>query len=531
MLRGSGARLWRSVFRLPLELHKDEGGTISILSVFAVLLMAMLLGMVMNVGREVNNKVQMQNAADAATYSGSVVMSRGMNTLAFTNHLLCDMFALTAFMREARDRHAEPLVPEILAAWTQAGQVLSQADFEKFKRLGPAIQQKVPDEQKMVNSYLAWATASSEAVLPMLEEIINRQLIREYQVAVLDYTPGLAQVAANEAANRHGQMRDGTISAQRGPMQARFMGASRDALRLSAFDSWNPLGQINLPGVEAYLSAPGLPAIDPLEQISPDSYLWPEAAREQAREERKRLAFVYLNQWNAEAMAAFGSLGKMSQFSALWSGFTCGQLEQLLAENAEKNLPMLIIPGAAAASVGSSSARNGFLESGYTFMCVVYWKPAPGFGPRWFSTPVVGDNMAFAESMMFIRQNRLIRVFHGGGGGGGGGPPPGIPIGGVPGEFVELPPLGEPQAPVPPSGGGGGGGEGEWVVVRESRPTHWDLWNQSWRTQLAPATHPALVAALQTQPGFDNPAQPSQEVKLPDLGWLTPADLSVLSHH
>ena len=139
--------------------------------------------------------------------------------------------------------------------------------------------------------------------------------------------------------------------------------------------------------------------------------------------------------------------------------------------------------------------------------------------------------MAFAESMMFIRQNRLIRVFHGGGGGGGGGPPPGIPIGGVPGEFVELPPLGEPQAPVPPSGGGGGGGEGEWVVVRESRPTHWDLWNQSWRTQLAPATHPALVAALQTQPGFDNPAQPSQEVKLPDLGWLTPADLSVLSHH
>ncbi|MCE9555866.1 MAG: Tad domain-containing protein, partial [Planctomycetes bacterium] len=96
--------MWGSAFRRPLDLHRDEGGTISILSVFAVLLMAMLLGMVMNVGREVNNKVQMQNAADAATYSGGVVMSRGMNTLAFTNHLLCDTFALTAFMREARDR-------------------------------------------------------------------------------------------------------------------------------------------------------------------------------------------------------------------------------------------------------------------------------------------------------------------------------------------------------------------------------------------------------------------------------------------
>jgi hypothetical protein len=135
--------------------------------------------------------------------------------------------------------------------------------------------------------------------------------------------------------------------------------------------------------------------------------------------------------------------------------------------------------------------------------------------------------MAFAESMMFIPQNRLIRVFQGGGG--GAGTPPGVPIGGVPGEFVELPPLGDPQTPVPP--GGGGGGEGEWVVVREGRPTHWDLWNQSWRTQLVPATHPALFAALQTQPVFDNPAQPEQDVTLPDLGSLTPADLSVLSHH
>src|SRR5262245_21368032 len=196
--------LWR--------LHCDEGGTISILSVFAVLMLAMLLGMVMNVGREVNNKVQMQGAADAAAYSGAVVMSRGMNTLAFTNHLLCDVFALTAFMREARERHTEPLVPEILAAWDQAGKTLATSEFEKFKRLGPAIQQKVPNEQQMVSSYLAWATASSEAVLPMLEDVLNRQLIREYQDTLMDHMPELAQAAANEAAIRHGQLRDGSIS-------------------------------------------------------------------------------------------------------------------------------------------------------------------------------------------------------------------------------------------------------------------------------------------------------------------------------
>ena len=60
--------------------------------------------MVMNVGRHVDGKLRMQNAADSAAYSGGVVLARGMNTLAFTNHLLCDVFAVTAILREARDR-------------------------------------------------------------------------------------------------------------------------------------------------------------------------------------------------------------------------------------------------------------------------------------------------------------------------------------------------------------------------------------------------------------------------------------------
>ena len=81
----------------------------------------MLLGMVMNVGRQVDGKIRMQNAADAAAYSGGVVLARGMNTLVFTNHLLCDVFAVTAFMREARDRNSESYVPSILAAWNKVG--------------------------------------------------------------------------------------------------------------------------------------------------------------------------------------------------------------------------------------------------------------------------------------------------------------------------------------------------------------------------------------------------------------------------
>src|SRR6478609_3573314 len=94
-------------------------GSINLATVFALLLLAFLLGMVLNVARQVDNKIKLQNAADAATYSGGIVLARGMNSVAFSNHLLCEVFAMTAIMREARDRHGEPLVPEILNAWNQ----------------------------------------------------------------------------------------------------------------------------------------------------------------------------------------------------------------------------------------------------------------------------------------------------------------------------------------------------------------------------------------------------------------------------
>ena len=56
-----------------------------------------------------------------------------MNALAFTNHLLSDVFALTAIMREARDRHTDPLIPEILQAWTKIGPIFARSSFPKRK--------------------------------------------------------------------------------------------------------------------------------------------------------------------------------------------------------------------------------------------------------------------------------------------------------------------------------------------------------------------------------------------------------------
>lgn len=103
-------------FRFLNRLHRDQRGSISIVSVFAVIFFAMVLGMVMNMGRRADRKIKMQNGVDAAAYSGGVVIARSMNTLVFTNRLLCDVFALTAYLREARDRNSQTLSDEILEA-------------------------------------------------------------------------------------------------------------------------------------------------------------------------------------------------------------------------------------------------------------------------------------------------------------------------------------------------------------------------------------------------------------------------------
>ena len=101
----------------------------------------------------------MQNAADAGAHSGGVVMARGMNTLAFTNHLEAEVFALAAYMRTAQARDDEgnlvvaSLTPDILDKWEEIGEVFrkygGQAGYSKFERLGKAIEGKVPLERTL----------------------------------------------------------------------------------------------------------------------------------------------------------------------------------------------------------------------------------------------------------------------------------------------------------------------------------------------------------------------------------------------
>jgi hypothetical protein len=466
------------------RLHRDQRGAISLLTVIAVFGLTILLGMVMNVGRQVDGKIRLQNAADDAAYSGGVSIARGYNTLAFSNHLLCDVFALTAFLREARDRNSETYVPSILAAWAKIAPAFERSKFPKFEQLGRAIPQKIPLEQQLVAAFGEWGAAVSRRVLPVMEEILNQELIPQFQRAVVPVYPELAQTAAAETARRDANPPFGR-------------GAMAGAL-------WRT--NVTVVGA-AEMVDPTIGVVDPVADPSLDggSYL------KRARDQRRSAAQTYLNHWNDEALVAFDREAKMSQFNSLWRAFTCNYLRQLLNEEfPDRNLPHLIRVGD-----GSLELDAQHLHRHFTFVAVVYWHKMTPFGPRFFSSPIQSDPQAFAAVRVFVPTSRLEWQRHATTSNGN------IDIGGMPGEFPPLPPD-NPSTP--------GDASDFWRVGRQyGVSTDWSLMNQHWTAQLVPATVPALAEILQTAPPV--PSFQQGQYRLPSFGSLSMDELNRINTH
>ena len=211
-----------------------------------------------------------------------------MNTLAFTNHLLCDVFAVTAVLREARDENSASYAPEILAAWSKVAPVFSSSGFPKFTALGSAIQQKVPLEQQMVDSYSAWAKSVSDQVLPMMEEILSDELIPQYQRAVMVAFPEIAQAAAQQTAARNGEPEH-----RRGPMFGVLWRTDARPVGGDAESSYSPDDRT-------------LPVVDP----ELDSLANQNQYVQTAVAQRRTLSHMYLDQWNAELLSGFDQCGQ-----------------------------------------------------------------------------------------------------------------------------------------------------------------------------------------------------------------------------
>jgi len=347
------------------DLPRNERGAISVLTVFAVFLFTILLVLIMNVGRQIDDKLRMQNAADAAAYSSGVVVARGMNALAFCNHLECEVFAITAYLREGRDRHSDPFVPEILAAWSRAGSIFSSAGaasgYTKFQRLGEAIVEKVPVEQQMVDAFSEMTYHQSRMTLPIFESILmgpnadpattgggydhdpEGGYLPRFQRAILQTIPTIALAAADDIAQRYGQ---GVANQHQGqPLRSLIWKMSAEPIALgNEFDPWLRT----------------IPAVDPSPMGYDYAALIPkqDCYRAISRTVRDQLAHHYLAEWidhwqtsyfewprnrSFARVAQGATTAKMSNYINLFRIFACGQLDQLLnVEFPDTNLPFIL---------------------------------------------------------------------------------------------------------------------------------------------------------------------------------------------
>lgn len=461
----------------------------SIVSVFALLMFTMLLLMIVNVATHLDDKVKMQNAADAAAHSGAVVLARGMNAIAFTNHLEADVFAITAFLREARDRNAESLTPQVLDEWERVAGTFEQATFEKFAELGRALREKVPLERRLVAAFGNLSEAAAAYALPVFESILAEQHIPEFQRNLVRTLPALAQQTTREIASRHALSRKALAQLEPGGAAA----TPSDRPQLGVL--WRMDGiPVGLP-MEEDPRLRTLPAVDPDPaqsdfQIVED----PQAYLELALTQRRELAKHYLEAWNSDKLRIFDRDAELSQFGHLWRIFTCANLEHLLSvEYPLTNLPMVLRLtefGADAETLrqqGRQADVNAYLERDFQFLAVVYGRHLRDYGPRVFRNPLpqLSDALTFAEVALFLPQPRSYRV-------GPRVPDPDVGLGGTFGFDSGLTlPVEPPPAPVAPE-------EERWAL--ENWPWHWDLLNQNWMVQLVPATARNVPSVLQTPP-------------------------------
>lgn len=427
--------------KLLWRLHLDQSGSISIASVFAFIFLTLVLGMVINIGRHADRKIKIQNAADSVTFTGGVVVARSMNTLAFTNHLLCDVFGLTAYLREARDRNAESLVDPILKKWDDMAPEFGDAPLIKFSQMETGIPRKTPLERRLITIFSDQNAAISEQLLPVMEAILAEEMIPEFQRALVAATPQLANEAANEIASRHGPVNRGLNGLE--PMMGLMW--RTDGM---------PFGSATDSGLAQ------LPVADPLYDTT---QYQPTYFRRGVRQ-RKSASERYLSILNRTMLIDFDArlctdgrngVAKMSQFSNLWRGFTRGYLKQLLeVEHPFRNIPYQIRMDPL-----QRSDPNQYLENDYMFAGVVYWKPMQERMPGLFTNPLNADSIAVAQCQLIVARPRLL-------------------------QDLWLPP--------------------DEQVFRAWVPTHRDLMNQTWTVQLVPATTRSMPSILQTTPpNFD----------------------------
>jgi hypothetical protein len=535
-----------------IRLHRDERGIVSLMTVATLLVFVMMLGSLLNVARATEDKVRRQMAADSAAYSGSLILARGMNACAFTNHLQAEILALTAYFREGRLRRAERMSYVVLDEWSRVRVVFRRSQFQKFLRLGDAIAIREPQEREVVRTFSELTAAKATTVLPVLEAILGNptresrrvsplrndlpplhsqadspvtathQITRFQQAVVLSF-PELAARIADEAARRNllnpNDPMVGPLSGARG-----FLFEPEGILRLEG-RPFVPTKQSARGTMEPNFS---LPVFLPSAGTTPSGPGNRGQIVESARELRRSWATHYLRQWvygRERDMEPFfrerpeeggSEYAKMSAFVHLFNAFACGELDQLLdVEYFDTNLPVMLRPFGANESVppannvsnptptappitttGVSDAIRS-MHNDYTFFSVVSASPMRLSSGRMFRDPIAGSVVSFAQTSLFLPRPRFRCC------------PWSTQV-------TRVDPITHQI-------------HSEWFDNYDSWPWEWNLYNQNWSVRLVPATHERIRDAMSGRM-FD-PDQQADRFTAPDVSSLPLNDFRTMVTH
>jgi len=81
------------------RLHSDEQGQVLWFFVMTIMSLVILAAVVVNTGRQIARKIEMQNAADAAAVSSAIWIARGMNVISMDNVGMTEALGLIANLR------------------------------------------------------------------------------------------------------------------------------------------------------------------------------------------------------------------------------------------------------------------------------------------------------------------------------------------------------------------------------------------------------------------------------------------------
>lgn len=525
------------------QIHGNQDGTISVVSVFALLMFTMLLVMIVNVAKHVDDKVRMQNAADASAYSGGLVLTRGMNAVAYSNHLLCDVFAMTAFLREANQRNAEQIVrrfdedeqdktfdppTSVLEAWEEIAPSFSRAEFEKFPPMTDPILEKVPAERAAVAAWGNMMKAAAVETLPVFEHILAEGLIPQFQRDVIRTTPLLAREVTLEVALRHGltqaeqqqisgQQRQQSDFGDRGPLVGKLWRSI--AIGVGENEEDNPMLRT-------------LPIVDP-DPNDTDSFQipYPSELLEISREQRRRWSREYLEQWISDRMALFDGVrinvtqtgpviyrasAQMSQFTNMYRAATCAQLNQLLeVDYPNTNVVMMLRPPSSPLRREDPAGTNYYIETEFQYLGAAYRRHLDETGPGLFANPLAteSDALAFSQVEMYVPRRRYYRNASNSACG-----PWLAPGFNSRGELIRCSTITD--------GWRTSLGRSNLERAIYGDRTSWTLMNQGWTLRPVPTTMANTLNILQTFSGDE-----MQNVQLPNLSNLSFEEFQALNTH